>query len=66
MSIEKKNDEQETQNRIIVSENLPEILAATAKALRQENMSESLIHLSLAAICGVRTTPVSLTNVRTF
>lgn len=48
----------------VTHEDLPQLITATAKALRNESLSESQIQLALLAICGVRVEGRDLSTFR--
>lgn len=60
-----KKHEQATELPTKIShQDLPQLIAATAKALRGEGLSESQIQLALLAICGVRVEGRDLSTFR--
>lgn len=60
-----KEDEQVTElSTKMAYDDLPQLISATAKALREESLSESQIQLALLAICGVRVEGRDLSTFR--
>lgn len=65
-SIESQNSDAAYTPQNHNPENLARILKETAKVLREEGMPDGLVRLSLAALCGVQTTPIKLSDIRLF